>query len=434
MKTIASRIYVYALFVLFLFFTGFEGYSNIFDSKCVLFTVLSILYLVASCVFGISLKELRMPEIYALVYLGITVVSAFASPHFPNTLIGISRYEGLLTVGLYVAVFILLSQSWKPDRLFHAVISCAMIAESVVVILQLLGFNVLWLYPNGTNYYIALEKYNGAFMSTVGNSDISSAVFSLMTPILWGFFAWCKGYKPLTLISALLSTFCLFALSVSAGVVAAVVTAAVLPVVLFPRKRRLILVILFIIIIIAIMIILLLPLKDGTLFELQSLMKGEYDPDFGSGRLHIWREVVEEIRLPFGSGPDTMLREDIEPFVKTVDGKTVTRRIDVAHNDYLNILFHQGPIALAAYLFLIGGLLLAWYKNGRDNKWAALLGAGAFAYLVQVFFSYSACSSAVFFWAVLGMLNAELRSSTTSCVDVRCKTQYQAAQSSDENF
>lgn len=434
MKATASRIYVYALFTLFLFFTGFKGYSDIFDSKCVLFTVLGVLYLAVSCVLGISAKEFRLPEICALVYLGITAVSAFASPHFPETLAGVSRYEGLVTIGLYVASFILLSQNWRGDRFFPAVISAVMIAESLVVVFQRLGFNILWLYPKGTDYYIALEKYNGAFMSTVGNSDISSAVFSLMTPILWGFFFGCKKYRPLTLTAAVLSAFSLFALSVTAGAVAAAVTVLVLPIVLFPKKRRLTVTVIIIFIITALVLIYFLPLKDGTLFELRSIMRGEYDPDFGSGRLHIWREVTEELRPLLGSGPDTMLREDIEPFVKTVDGRTVTRRIDVAHNDYLNVLFHQGIFALAAYLGIIIPLLAGWYKNGRRNKTVALLGAGVFAYLVQVFFSYSACSSAAFFWAVLGILNAELKQNTTSCADTPIGAQHRAVGTEGENF
>lgn len=434
MKATASRIYVYALFVLFLFFTGFKGYSNIFDSKCILFTVLGVLYLTFSCVLGISLRSLRLPEICALVYLGITALSALASPHFPETLLGVSRYEGLVTVGLYVAVFILLSQNWRADGCFPAVISAVMIAESLVVVFQRLGFNILWLYPKGTNYYIALEKYNGAFMSTVGNSDISSAFFSLMTPILWGFSLSFKKYRPLTLTAAVLSTVCLFALSVTAGTVAAVVTLAVLPIVLFPEKRRLTVTVVFILIITALLMIYFLPLSEGTLFELRSLMRGEYDPDFGSGRLHIWREVTEELRLPLGSGPDTMLREDIEPFVKTVDGRTVTRRVDVAHNDYLNILFHQGIFALAAYLGVLIPLLAGWYKNGRRNKTVALLGAGVLAYLVQVFFSYSACSSAAFFWAMLGILNAELKQNTTSCADTVFEAQHRAVETEHENF
>lgn len=434
MKAKASQIYVYALFILFLFFTGFEGYSNIFDSKCVLFTVLTVGYLVVSCVSGISLREFRLPELFALAYLGITAVSAFTSPHFPETLVGISRYEGLVTVALYVAVFILLSQSGGVGRLFPVTVSAAMLLQSAVVILQLLGFNILWLYPDGTNYYIALEKYNGAFLSTVGNSDIASALFSLMTPILWGLFAVYKKHRPLILISAALSTVCLFGLSVSAGVVSAVVTAAVLPVVLFHKKRRLTVTVLFIFIIIGLLLIYLLPLKEGTLFELRSLLRGEYDPDFGSGRLHIWSEVLENLRFPLGSGPDTMLREDIEPFVKTVGGKTVTRRIDVAHNDYLNILFHQGPLGLAAFLGILLTLLFGWYKNGGRSKTVAMLGAGIFAYSVQVFFSYSACSSAVFFWAMLGLLNAELKQSTTSCVGAVDRAQNRAVETEDKNF
>ena len=48
-----SRAYVYLMLTFFLFFTGFEGYRNIFDSKCVVFTAVSIVYIVISFIFGI---------------------------------------------------------------------------------------------------------------------------------------------------------------------------------------------------------------------------------------------------------------------------------------------------------------------------------------------------------------------------------------------
>lgn len=421
-----TKIYVYLMFGLFLLFTGFSGYSNVFTSKCILFTALSSIYLVASLIFGLSAKKMGAPEISALIYLGITALSAVASSHFPNTLIGISRYEGLLTIGLYVAVFLFVSQNWDTGDGFMYFLCAVMLLESVVVILQLFGFNILWLYPKGTNYYIALEKYNGAFISTVGNSDIASALFSLVTPVLWGIFATRRKYRLLSLASAVASSACLFCISVSAGIVAIVALICVIPFVLFPKRRITVAVILAFVAAIFFAILYFIPIKEGMLYELQSLMHGNYDPDFGSGRLHIWREVLDNIKPLLGTGPDTMLKESIEPFVKTINGKNVVRSIDIAHNDYLNILFHQGIFALVAYLGILAPLFVGWLKNGRRNKTAAVFGAGIFAYSVQVFFSYSACSSAVFFWIVLGMLNCELKSNTTSCADVDVPTLHRA--------
>lgn len=426
MKKTITRIYVYSVLILFLLFTGFSGYSNIFTSKCVAFTSLSLVYIIFYSVLGIPTKKLGFSEISALAYLGISALSAFASSHFPQTLIGISRYEGLLTIGIYVAVFLFVSESWSQDRYFPYVLSSVMLVESLIVIFQLLGFNVLWLYPNGENYYIALEKYNGAFISTIGNADIASAVFSLMTPILWGIFITNKKYRFITLISATASTVCLVFMSVSAGIVAMFALLLIIPTVLFPEKRKMLFALLPMVLIAVAVAVYFLPIEDGMVYELQALMRGNYDADFGSGRLHIWSEVVENVRPLLGTGPDTMLRENIEPFVKNINGKEVVRRIDIAHNDYLNILFHQGIFAFIAFLGILAPLFVAWLRNGRSNKTVTLLGAGAFAYSVQIFFSYSACSSAVFFWIILGIINSEVKSGTTSCAVDEASTQHRA--------
>lgn len=401
-----TQIYVYAMLSLFLFFTGFNGYSSIFGAKCAVFTALSVVYILLSVIFKIRIKEFRIWEKFAAVYLAITVFSALASNYFPKTLTGISRYEGLLTVGIYVLVFICVSQNWKSSPSFIPFLSIVMILESVIVILQLMGYNALWLFPKGENYYIALEKYNGAFISTVGNADIASAFFSLMSPILLVLLFGYKKYRYLTLPASLMSLFCTLFMSVSAGIAAMAATAFILPLVIFKNRRKTVTAILVAVAIFAVCTIYFLPLTDGALFELQAIMKGNFDGDFGSGRIHIWKEVIKNTKPLLGTGPDTMLIEGIEPFTKTIGGKTVTRYIDIAHNDYLNILFHQGIFALIAYIGILS-VLIKWFKNGRCNIFVTALGAGLFAYCSQVFFSFSACSSAVFFWILLGVFNCE---------------------------
>ncbi len=401
-----TQIYVYVMFSLFLFFTGFKGYTAIFSAKCVAFTTLSLIYVLLSIIFKIKIKESGFWEKAAAVYLVITAISALSSKYFPKTLVGVSRYEGLLTIGIYVLVFICVSQNWKKDSLFVPFLSIAMILESLVVILQLMGYNALWLFPKGENYYVALEKYNGAFISTIGNADIASAFFSLTCPILSVLVIGYKKYRYLTLPASVMTLFCTLFMSVSAGIAALIATAFVLPTVIYKDKRKTVITILALIAVIAVFTVYFLPLTNGAVFELQALMRGNFDSDFGSGRIHIWKEVIKNTKPLLGSGPDTMLFEGIEPFTKTVGDKTITRYIDIAHNDYLNILFHQGIFALISYVAILS-VLIKWFKNGKSNILVTALGAGIFAYCVQTFFSFSACSAAAFFWILLGVFNSE---------------------------
>ena len=47
----------------------------------------------------------------------------------------------------------------------------------------------------------------------------------------------------------------------------------------------------------------------GVFHELHSIMHGEISTTFGSGRIHIWEQVLSAVpeHLLFGTGPDTML-------------------------------------------------------------------------------------------------------------------------------
>ena len=102
----------------------------------------------------------------------------------------------------------------------------------------------------------------------------------------------------------------------------------------------------------------------GMFHELHAILHGNAEGGFGSGRLHIWKSVLQRVpeHLLFGTGPDTMLYSDIEAFSRydEVLGGTIVARIDIAHNEYLNILYHQGILALASYL----GALIAAAKSG----------------------------------------------------------------------
>ena len=146
------------------------------------------------------------------------------------------------------------------------------------------------------------------------------------------------------------------------------------------------------------------------LHEAHCLLRGQADPGFGSGRLHIWGEVLERIpkRLWLGAGPDTMLYGGLKPFQRydSQMGRTIVAQIDAAHNEYLNILYHQGIFALGAYLSLLILLARRWIAQAPTSAGAAILGAGCLGYCIQAFFGISMCTAALFFWTALALLAA----------------------------
>lgn len=206
----------------------------------------------------------------------------------------------------------------------------------------------------------------------------------------------------------------------------------------------------------------------GTAGELHEIMHGNIDDSFGTGRVYIYRNIMERVpsHLLLGTGPDTIGHMDIAPFQRydAKRGVMVTARIDVAHNELLNVLACQGILALGAYLAFALGVMAAALRGivncaaalrgargssrgaQKDNNSAAALlgrvgpaaalcgdvncaaasarpegGAGhsdaaaaavastalalsASAYLIQSMFAFSSCTTAPYFWITCAII------------------------------
>lgn len=157
-----------------------------------------------------------------------------------------------------------------------------------------------------------------------------------------------------------------------------------------------------------------LPL--GFLTQAHEILHGNIDDSFGSGRIYIWREVIARIPddIWFGSGPDTLAFLNIESFRRyDADlGFYIVEGIDAAHNEYLNILIHQGVFATASYCIGIALSLRRWWQCSHHPR-VAIAGAGVCFYLIQAFFGISMYISAPFFWLALAALNQRIEEDET---------------------
>lgn len=100
------------------------------------------------------------------------------------------------------------------------------------------------------------------------------------------------------------------------------------------------------------------------------------DPAQGSGatRLHVWRDTVELIaaRPLVGWGPDTFAL--VYPNFQTGDW-TPGFEIDRAHAELLQVAANQGLVGLAAYLWLLGAVAVAFWRGRAQPGASALFGA-----------------------------------------------------------
>lgn len=172
------------------------------------------------------------PDAFLLLYIAACVISFLFSSHktLRNAsgdsvfLFGSGRYDGFLTLLLYIAIFFAVSRFGQfKDR--HTVI-CAVtaIVMCAVGVLQLFGLNPLSLYAN---FLGGITK----FVSTVGNMGMFSGMFCLFVPLFVTGYVLQHNRRlvgAVLLVAEFLSVYVLFELGVTAGKLALVVMMAVL--------------------------------------------------------------------------------------------------------------------------------------------------------------------------------------------------------------
>ena len=148
---------------------------------------------------------------------------------------------------------------------------------------------------------------------------------------------------------------------------------------------------------------------EGTIFEFSRVLHGELQPEFGSSRIKIWQGCFELAgqKPVLGGGPGTLpLRLDISfsRFVQET-GRTLSTRVDNAHNVYLGILTDTGVLSLFAYLAAISTSLFSALRQRKKQTLALCLAAGLFAYWVQDFFGLGLFIVSPLMWIFWGLVS-----------------------------
>lgn len=430
--TAVTTLYICLLMTGFLFWCGESGYEGIATGKyqaflaiCGGYIALMIVVALESAVIGNAkfispIKAIRSSswaQRIVVIYIVITWISAAVSPCFPDTIIGVSRYEGALTITIYGLCFLLVSMYGKLSKCMLWVLGISVLIFSAICTVQLCGGNPFGLFPDGYNYFGANVDYGGAYLGTIGNVDMVAAFYCIVIPIFWISVVRCScKQKYLLLLPLAASLFVLLKMNVLGGLLgvfggAVLSLPVVLPVSAKNKKRM------WIVIggclVAAIVLLVFVDIGSGVFHEVHELLHGRSDDRFGSGRIYIWKTVLEEIPTRFwaGSGPDTMQRAGFQ--FDNVYDVNITTRIDVAHSEYLNILYHQGIFALVAYCCLLADCARKWLRYSTHTKGVAVLGGVALCYCIQAFTGISYCGTTIFFWVIIGLLDGLSHSDKT---------------------
>ncbi len=426
-----SYVFIVLMLTVFLFWFDSSGYSGITEAKLTMFNIICGGYVILTLILipaSLATEVITKQELKAyikestwvqrllLIFLLLTVVSALVSPYRSETWVGASRYEGVRTIAIYVLTAVFLSSFGKLKPWMAYLLGGSVLCFSVISIIQLYGGNPFGLYPGELNYFGAGVDYSGAYLGTIGNTDLVAGFLCIAITLLWVAVLRMKGkWRFVLLIPTAAALFVLLKMSVMAGLVGVFGGAVLaLPVVLpVPAKtRKIIAIAILALFVLALVFLYIADIGGGMLHEAHELLHGNVSDTFGSGRIHIWKNVLEKIpdNLWFGTGPDTMSHAQLEAFTRYDPDKGVqlVAEIDTAHNEYLNILFHQGIFALLAYLAALVLAAAKWIKRGNAAP-AAACGAAALCYCIQAFFGISMFLTAPFYWMTLGLLDGTLR-------------------------
>lgn len=422
--------FIILMLAVFPLWTGFQGYANITFSKFLFFvaaTVVWMLLVVIGAAVSGERPAVRGGSWAVLALAAAAFVSAAFSPYGADVLLGAGRYDGLVSLLLYCFIFLGVSAYGRHRPAYVWALAFSLTVCCAVSLLQLLGHDPLNLFPGDMDYFDHGIKYSAEFLGNIGNVDVFAALLTAAVPFLLGDYV-CSGEKRdrWLLLPAAFGLFIAVesgVASAKAGLAAGFVLGAL---VLLQKKRLKRLGIAAIVVAAAAALAMNVHFTQsgvvlgaapaetasqsetadpGTLYELNQILHGHLEDSYGSGRVGIWRQLLEVYpqRPVVGGGPGTVSdRVDIQysRYVKET-GKTLRTRVDNAHNEYLGYLMDEGALGLGAYLTLIALTLIRWIK-GRKRRSAAL-GCGLAGYWVQSFFGIGLCLVLPVIWLLWGL-------------------------------
>ena len=301
-----------------------------------------------------------------------------------------ARYDGLLTLLTYAALFWLAIQTLDGPEdartLLRIFLAGAYTVALVAIVMDI---------TSGPALGVAAHAWG-----TLGHWNVLGAFLALAWPLaLWEVAAARSGSARVLAINAaaVIGLGLVLTFSRSAWLGALVGTTAFLAGIRVWSLRRLVLAV-AVAVLASGLLIAGLAVAGGSQLELAvadraqtMLHPGEWGP-----RLLIWHESLKVIasRPILGYGPDTF-----GLVFPRFNSLYYSELIDKAHAETLQIAATQGVVGLAAYLWLLAAMAMAFWRGRRTPGAYAVLGA-VLAYEATLQVNFTALGAALPFWVV----------------------------------
>jgi O-antigen ligase len=387
--------------------------SNIFDGFVLpkllvarlLLLALATLWLLRFAGTGeVRLRRTRL-DVPLLAFIGSAILSTVLAVNRNVALFGTySRYEGLLTLMTYVALFWLVVQTLADADDARALVRWMFVSAYLVSVIAILQSVFGSLAGGGAGGETAFS-FGGLVRAdaTFGNPNALATFLAMLLPPALDMLIAARSISSRVLAVNLLVVMSL-ALVLTFGRSAWVGAAVGIAVVLASRRpwRRPAFTLVF-----GASAVLLVALAAGAFFlhgglplVRSTLARALSISDVASGsgltRLHIWRDTLSLVasRPVAGYGPDTFGL--VYPQFQTGNW-TPGFLNDKAHADVLQVAATQGLVGAAAYVWVIVAFVRAFWE-GRAAPSAVAMLAGWIAYQIPTQVNFSFLPAALPFW------------------------------------
>lgn len=415
LDNVAKVTVILALSVIPAVFVPLGGTTDHFYlPKVAAMIVLALSFLAVLAINKIRFKDIVQKDrinISLFIYFILLAASVYAAENKVFAIIGVpGRWEGLVTITLYMFLFITARLYLVPDEGLFKIILVTAIIVSIYGILQTMNFDP---FPRD----VLRENWSKRAFSTMGNPNFLGSYIVLIIPTSIYFYIIKKNITGLTAYAILF--YCLLSTGTRGawlGTIASIMAFAAIHYMYFRYSKgeftRYI--------ILLVITILLLALynfnTEGAFIDRflsiardanEFLTKGDRADYSGANRGFIWKRVAELIkkRPLAGYGIENLGEAFKKYYTKDmIELWNEVRYLDKAHNEYLHIAVTSGIPSLLVYLTFISQIILKGLFRLKNCKTALLILSSVIGYMTAAFFNISVVSVAYVYWIFLGLL------------------------------
>ena len=396
MKLKNNVLNLYVIFnILFIMFVMFLRKFEITEYISIMYG--QITFLIANVIiilYHLSKRKFKLEkyDIFLLILIIFSGISCIFAKNFETAIFGNEyRHEGLLGLLYYYSLFEIASFLRKKDQriILYVILFCGLIS-TIVAFFEYSEYNkYIWKTDRFQQNHIFGLTTNSNFLST-----------KLLLCTLCCFVLYIKENKVWQLILYLVFMYFLLLTNCLSGFVG-YICASILFLILNIKKFKKILLIIGITLLTVFITnhFGMSSIGSDTISmfkEVKEISTGNLDESYGTNRMHIWKETIKIVpkNIYFGVGIDNFLNAFGDEPLRSERG----RKIDKAHNEYLQILVTEGIFALIAYLIFIIAVCL------KGLKTRSLYLIPVFGYLVQAFFNISVIEVAPLLYILMGFM------------------------------